>query len=156
MARQIDDLRELELIIARELNSTVGLRGTKSNQLIRDYIERKTEEMVYKFYEPKQYNRRRKNGGLLDPDYLIEETKPVSPVAVKVEFVQTAPGDNPQWEHYYNLSGALNEGYNEQNAPWEKPRGHIDYMNENMVNELGNDIVELLKFDLSAKGYKVR
>ena len=153
---QIENLKELENIIAREFDKTIGTRGSQTNDYIRDYIREKTEELVYDFYDPVKYERRKERGGLVDPANLIEESKMLSPSSTKIDFVQIAKADSTKWEHYDNLSGALNDGYNEQEAPWEKARGHIDYMNERLAMEIGNDIIELLKFDLSAKGYKVR
>lgn len=161
MAHTISTLKELEVIIMDAILEAINDSESEPRKFIEETIVQTTIEMVYDRYEPKKYERRRANGGLmssLELEY-TERSGSSSGITGIASFTQTAKGNFPVGSKYYtdNLASTINEGWGEKTKPYNKPSGHIDELGTTFVNGTleGMRLMESIVRELQWRGFEV-
>lgn len=152
---KINNLKELEAIVIRAIETSMSNEGSAIRQSIEQVVDDTTETMVYDRYEPKNYQRRGEDGGLLGAD--IEATKKAASAnSLTYEIEQNALGNFTGIEYTEDLAPTINEGWGDKMQPYNKPSQHLDFLNENLASALGSDALKSIKSDLRTLGYDVK
>lgn len=161
MAHKISSLKELEIIIMDAILETINDSESKPRKFIQETIVQTTIEMVYDRYEPKKYERRKFNGGLMSLPELeyTERIGSKNGTLGTASFTQTAKGNFPESSKYYtdNLASTINEGWGEKTKPYNKPSGHIDALGTTFMDGTleGMQLMEAIISELQWRGWQI-
>lgn len=132
-------------------------QGGETKFYIKESIRETTKRMVYERYEPKHYERRRDDGGLLDTRNIELLDAGIKGGVASVSYAQVVKGNFKGVNFSSDLAETINEGYGDKQQPWNQPSSHLNFLQENLISgyEMG-EISDAMKSDLRNLGYEVR
>lgn len=156
MTKKINNLKDLEKVIIKAIEMSMSTESSSMRQEIEKQVDIATQEMVYDRYDPINYERRGKNGGLLGAE--VDATKiNATSNSLTYEIEQNAIGafvGSPEFAQ--DLAPTINEGWGDKNRPYNQPSGHLDYLSLELGALLRPSAMTALKSDLKKLGYNVK